>query len=682
MSTLHLPRPHRYPGVALFWAAVLTASTVAQDPSAGERDIAPVAASQPAAASRGAALDDDIGLLDLEIPVVVTATRREQKAALLPYAVSVITADDIRRSGVRSVADALRLVPGVDVGDINAAVPAVSPRGFHAFYANKTLVLVDGRQVYDGESGGTLWGSWPFMLEDIERIEVIRGPGGVTWGANAVNGVINIITKDPRTQQGLTLSGEGGSRGAHRAYTGYAFTDAGLRMRVSAEYEGNDGLVHGGSPLRSLDDNFKTARGGLYGILDAGPNDRLTFSGGSAVMDGGFTPSFFAAQRRQNPGTQGSFLNLRWDRKLPDDNALNVSGYVNDFAFDQGTKSTDTRYQQYGVALAATFKPSSAHTLSLGIDGRADAFDASNADPGFLAERSFIGNGLIGVYAQDEWRFAPRWALSVGGRIDYDFYGGFQPSARGSLAYQLDGNSLVWGAISRAYQMSTAPLRYLDTPVFGGIGRVGTDRELRPVELLAYELGYRTRVFERLDLNADVFWHEYASNYGLATRLGPPGLFQLRTEEVGDSSLYGFEMEARYRVTDTLKLLGHYTFQNLDWRSATEFTGSQDTTVPPRNKFMVGAQWDPVKDLHLSGHLYWVDSTLTPNADFQPLPRHVDSYFRLDLRAEYEFWEKRAALAVGVRNLTDPSHFETGSVAFVPGEAPRTIYAQLRLTFK
>ncbi len=149
---------------------------------------------------------DDIELLELEVPIVVTAARREQSITDVPYASSVITQEDIRWSGARSIPDALRLVPGVDVADLSFGSAAVSPRGFHGFLSRQILILVDGRQVYDSLFGGTLWGSWPFQLEDIERIEVIRGPGGVTWGANALNGVINIITKAPADQLGLTMS--------------------------------------------------------------------------------------------------------------------------------------------------------------------------------------------------------------------------------------------------------------------------------------------------------------------------------------------------------------------------------------------------------------------------------------------------------------------------------------------
>jgi iron complex outermembrane receptor protein len=189
---------------------LVPAPAPAQEPANPPPQTQPTTAPAPSE-ELGFAEDEDVGLLELEMPIVITATRREQSIATVPYAISVITAEDIRRSAARSVPDALRLVPGMDVAELTYGDAAVSPRGMHAMTARTTLVLVDGRQIFDSLFGGTLWGSWPFQLEDIERIEVIRGPGGVTWGANAVQGVINIITKNPADRRRLARHAQGAS---------------------------------------------------------------------------------------------------------------------------------------------------------------------------------------------------------------------------------------------------------------------------------------------------------------------------------------------------------------------------------------------------------------------------------------------------------------------------------------
>ena len=147
------------------------------------------------------------------------------------------------------------------------------------------------------------------------------------------------------------------------------------------------------------------------------------------------------------------------------------------------------------------------------------------------------------------------------------------------------------------------------------------------------------------------------------------------------ASLYGAELEARYAVSKSLTLLGNYTYQQFDWDSIAR-VNEKEIMSPPRHKFMVGARYSPIKDLHLSSHLYYVDAVTAPNPANPFIPRDIDPYFRLDLLAEYEFWDNRAAISVGVKNLLDSNHYEGGTLFLNDAEVPRMIYAQLRLSFK
>ena len=621
---------------------------------------------------------DDIELLELEIPVVVTATRHEEKVTKLPYAVSVITREEIQRSGARTIPDALRLVPGVDVADLSFGSSAVSIRGIHGFLSEMVLVLVDGRQIFDSLFGGTLWGSWPFQLEDIERIEVIRGPGGVTWGANAVNGVINIITRDPADQVGLTITTGGGSRGAQKEHIGYAFKDGKLRMRVSGEYEGSDGFRKGGSFFRNLEDDYKAGRMSLHAIYDQGPDDTLTFSAGSALVDGPSPPTPLAGIGvRRNSGSQANYILGKWKHDISKDNYFELTGYVNDFQASPGVPAIDYRYQQFALQFGHTFKPTENHTLSWGVDSRVDLLDASNADPMLLAD-SFVSTAIIGLYMQDEWRFAPRWSLNLGGRIDYEFFGGFQPSARAALAYELSDDSMIYGAVSRAFQMKAAGLRFLDIPLLNGLARVQSDRDMDPQTLIAYEVGYRGRFFDRLNTSANIFWNEYDDITTLSPRLGPPGLITYEDDNRAKASLYGVELDATYAATSQLTLMANYTFQKLNWRASVPFK-DKDVISPPEHKAMVGARYDATEDLHLSTNLFWVDAVKAPNSSNPFMARRIDPYFRLDLKGEFEFWEDRASIAVGVRNLLDANHHEGGTLFLNDAEVPRMVFAELRL---
>ncbi len=621
---------------------------------------------------------EDIDLLELEIPTVVSATRRKQKVTTVPHAISIITAEDIRRSGARSVADALRLAPGVDVADLAYGVAAVAPRGAHGLLSRTVLILVDGRQIYDSYMGGTLWGCWPFQLEDIERIEVIRGPAGVTWGANAVSGVINIVTKDPADQLGMTATAGGGSRGSNKEHFGYAFRDGKLRMRVSGEFEGSDGFPEGGSILRQLEDHYQTGRMNVHAVHEVGPKDTAIFSAGSALTSGGTPPPPLAGVGlRRDTESQAYFLLAKLKHQIEKDNAIELTGYVNDFAGSPGVPAIDYRYDQLAAQLSHTFKPADAHTVTWGIDNRVDILDTGNSDP-YSLSKDFVATDIIGLYVQDEWRFAPKWALDLGARIDYEFYGGFQPSARGALSYALTDNSQLYGAVSRAFQMPPPTLRFLDMPLMNGLLHVTGDREVDVEALMAYELGYRGKFFDRLDAEANLFWHECADVATITPGLGPPGLIRAHNDNRADDSLYGVELDAKYAATKKLTLLGTYTFQELNWRSSRPYR-ERDLISPPRHKFMLGARYDLTDDLNLSSHLYYVDTVKAPNPANPFLPRHVDPYLRLDLRAEHEFWKDRASVAVGVRNLLDSGHYEGGTQFVNDAEVPRMFYVELRL---
>ena len=198
---------------------------------------------------------------------------------------------------------------------------------------------------------------------------------------------------------------------------------------------------------------------------------------------------------------------------------------------------------------------------------------------------------------------------------------------------------------------------------------------------MAYELGYRGKFLDRLETNLNLFWQEFARITALRPKLGPPGVLRKDLDDSSCASVYGLELDAKYAATKKLTLLGHYTFQELNWRGQANYHET-DVISPPSHKFMLGARYAATDDLHLSSHLYYVDTVKAPDPANPFFPRHVDPYFRLDLRAEYEFWEDRASVALGVRNLLDSGHYEGGTLFFNDAEVPRMIYAELRVSVK
>ncbi len=625
---------------------------------------------------------DEMALMELDIPMVVTASRREQKLSTVPFAMSIITAKDIRLSGARSVPDALRLAPGVDVADLSFGNSAVSTRGFHGFISSQVLVLVDGRQIFDSLFGGTLWGSWPFQLEDIERIEVIRGPGGVTWGANAVNGVINIITKQPKDQQGWTLTTRGGSRGAVKQHFGYGFTDGDLSMRISMEYDGSDGFRKGGSFLRKLDDEQKGGKIGIHGVYKKDADDTWTFSAGSSVVDGLYplTPGagFFNGR---NPGSQASFLLANLSHRIDDQRHFEFTAYVNDFFASSGVKSTDYRYQQFGLLLSHLDKKSDTRTQTYRLDTRLEFFDGSNSDP-FILTKNRVSAVLFGAYLQEELVLDPKWSLTLGARLDYDSYGGYQPSARASLTYQLSDTSILYTSVSRAFYMGTASGRFLNTPLLNGLARVTAEQDFDPTTLIAYEVGYRGIIRDKFQTSLNFFWHDYDEIATLKPQFGGKSLISVDFDNrSGSVALYGVEFETKWSATPKLEFLANYTYQQLNWDAKGSFT-ERDFISPPKHKVTLGARYQANEKLNLSAHAYYVDAVNSPDPVNPFGQLKIDPYIRLDLRAEHQLWDDSASFSVGVRNLLDRDHLE-GTTAFInSAEVPRTYFAEFRMAIK
>ncbi len=673
---------HHFLGRLLLAAAISWAGSPTT--AADQPDVPPptTEASKPADAAPEGDAADDLADLDLEelmkVPVVVTASRREEPLTAVAYAVSVITSQDIRAAGARSVPDALRLAAGVDVAELTYGNAAVSIRGFHGFTSRNVLVLVDGRQIFDALFGGTVWGSWPFQLEDIERIEIIRGPAGVTWGANAVNGVINIITKDPRDQEGFTATVGGASRGSHKEHLGYAWLDGKLRLRLSGEFEGSDGFPVGISRLLSLDDDYKIGRFGLHGVFEQSPKEKLTFSVGSGILDGGIPRSPLGGIGvSRNPGSQASFLLGSWERRTPEDDSYRLTGYLNDFYGSPGLKQIDYRYQQLALLFSHTRQANDRHTLTWGLNGRVDLLDATNSDPQLLSRPS-VETATLGIDIKDRWRLRPGWSLDLGGSIQYEFYGGFQPSAEAALQYEVSKTAQLFSSVSRAFQMPPAALRFIEFPLLNGLVWTTADREVDPTTLIAYQLGWRWQPNHRLHTSLAAFWHDFDDYTPLTPQLGPPGLVQLSVANGARADIYGLEWEARYAVTDKFTLLSNYTFQYLTWDSSLPYR-QMDYIYPPKHKAMIGAVYRPNTDWCLSTYLYYVDAVTAPNADFPLVGRNIDAYVRWDLRAEREFRDHHASLAFGVRNLTDDNHPEGGTLFINSGEVPRMVYVECRL---
>lgn len=622
---------------------------------------------------------DDVLLFELEVDeVVFSASRRQQTVESLPYAITVITADDIQNAGALTVTDALRLVAGSNVAQLSAINPAISLRGFSGILARDLLVLVDGRQIFDGLYGGTVWGAWPFQIEDIDRIEVIRGPAGLTWGPNAVNGVINIITKAPSDEPQLVLRSGAGTQGWSRNYLGYSFADQRLSFRISGEYERGDGHVRGGNALFPIDDDYKTGRINFKGSFQINEQDTLRFSGGSAVINGGYLANTVFGKAEVGR-SRANYMQLAWERRPDPDEQITLTLYVNDFGLIYAIDLSNYAYDQVGLSLTHTFKAASEHTLTWGIDSRLDYFD-SGSTPNFV-RKPYVLSGVIGAFIQDEWRFAEQWILNAGLRLDYDTYAGFEPSARVGITHFINEQHSLFAAVSRAVHMPPAPYNFVHVPAFGGLFGLRSKTLLENQPIMAYELGYRGKYLdEKLDLTANLFWHELQDITALNPKPFAPFLMTGVIDNTGSASVYGLEVESEYRPETDWRLLANYTYQQMDWHPDSTTPQNHEILTTPRHQFMVGVQHDLTDDLHVSTHWYFVDDVDAPTTLNLLTGKAISDYHRLDITARYEFWEDRAQFSVGVKNLLDNHHPEGSSQFMNESEVPRKIFAELRLS--
>ncbi len=623
-------------------------------------------------------------LEDLMNIKVTSVSKNEQTLSRTAAAVFVITQDDIRRSGANDIPDLLRMVPGMDVAQIDASTWAISARGLNGRFSDELLVLVDGRTVYTPTFGGVFWDVLDVPLQDIDRIEVIRGPGGSVWGANAVNGVINIITKKSGDTPGVMLEAGGGNAGQAFGTLQYGGAVKGTEFRVFGKY-----LDDGPSPSPTGQDGadgWHVLRGGFRSDTTLSPRDTLTFEGDLYSGREGLTTAFQPINTQVS--LSGGFLQGIWNRTYSprSDMSLQISydQYERDDLLGERRKTFDLSFQDH-------FRLSERHDFTWGLEYRRSA---SNAPGSFFV--SFVPPAvtaqLFSSFLQDEIALLPdRLYLTIGTKLEDNHYTGFaaMPSIR--IAFIPSANRMIWAAVSKVNrtpaETDTALSVNLGTLPSSGrtpaLLRLMGNPYFQDEESIVYEAGFRTAIAKHLTLDFSAYYGDYDSQQTTepATPFfenSPPQLVvPLIYENLMHGEIHGLEISANWKPAARWTLSPGYAFEQIHMHLA---PASQDTTSVPEAQ---GSS--PVHSAQLrSSIVLWRNVSWDASAYF--VDRLVDpttpSYTRVDTQLSFPLGERGVLSLVG-QNLLHEDHREftesTGSV--ISTLVKRSVYAKLSWQF-
>jgi iron complex outermembrane recepter protein len=638
----------------------------------------------------------DRSLEDLMNVEVTSVSKKEQTLSRTAAAVFVITQEDIRRSGAINIPDLLRMVPGLDVAQIDANTWAISARGLNGQFSNELLVLLDGRNVYTPTFGGVFWDALDLPLENIERIEVIRGPGGTIWGANAVNGVINIITKKAAdTKRTMVVAGGGniddgfgtvqygGSAGKstdYRVYTKYLNQD---------HFPGIEGQNGG--------DGWHVLRGGFRSDTELSPKDTLTVEGAMYSGREGDPTIFFPSVTSPGPvniemqvDVSGGYIQSVWNHVYSSrsDSSLRVSydGYSRHDVLREDRRTFSADFQHHfawgsrqDVVWALGYGYSSSDT-----DGNL-TFSLNPAD---------LNTQLFSAFVQDEIALIPnRLYITAGTKLEHNYYTGFglMPSAR--VTYSPSVHHMVWAAVSRALRTPASTDTASRTSLAGFTGTGGVpvlisllgNPDFQNEQLIAYEAGYRTTLSNRFSIDFAASYNDYdnqrttepAAPFFESTPLPPHIVAPLTYKNLGYQEEHGFEVAANWKVTTHWTVSPGYDFERIH---AHVSAASQDTVTAletegsdPHVHAQLRSHFDLSRRLTWDASAYFTNRLL-----FQDVP----AYTRLDTGLSWQ-WKEGISLSLVGQNLLKDHHLEfVDSVgATRSAEIKRSVYTKFTWLF-
>lgn len=650
---------------------------------------------------------EQLGRVDVVVPSfdveVTSVTKTKSTVGKSPAAIFVITQEMIRRNGATSIPEALRMAPGIQVAQIDASKWTVSARGFNGFASNKTLVLIDGRQIVTPLFEGVLfssinWDAQDLVLEDIERIEVVRGPGGTLWGANAVNGVINIITKSAKDTHGTLVSAGGGTEDKSIVSVrqgGVINNDFHYRVfgkQLERDTFTNNRLdgTHGNYFPEGASDDWRQLRAGFRADWEVGgdKDELITIQGDYYQGKSGFSARFpdpvmphEDLQIKDDTFIFGGNVLGRWTRTFDDETSTSLQMY-----YDNVNRESFHLYSHidiFDVEWTNIFSPCDGHNVTWGTRFRSynDSLDFQNE--AYLNDNDRQSKNLYSVYIQDEIELIEETlSIWIGSKFDHNDYTGYEIQPNIRMLWTLDERQVIWGAISRAVR---TPSRLEDDAqlnignhdhTFTVWQRFLGNRNLDAESIVAYELGYRAQPAEYFSWDVAAFYNQYdnliAFN-GPDINFIPPAT--IHSVDYFDNNMsgaaYGAEISGTINFTDWWRFMASYSYVQIivDEEPGTDTSLIFEEGYTPHSQVFAQMSWDLPCNLEFDLSGRFVDKLPDPD----PVVR---GYFEMDARLGYrpnENWE----FALIGQNLLNPSHEEFSQIFVAQNRAQRGIFAQV-----
>lgn len=629
---------------------------------------------------------DQMLSVDIADLTVTSASRREEKLENTPAAVYVITHEDLIRTGVTNIPDALRMVPGLEVAQSSSSNWAVTSRGFNGVLSDKLLVMIDGREIYTPVHSGVYWEDQTTLINDIDRIEVIRGPGSSLWGANAVNGVINIITKSAADTQGNYASaGIGSNMGFAEARHG-GETDDGTFYRAYGQYYNYGPLdrMNGGSNS----DSWYRGQGG-FGV-DGTPTSKDSYTlQGDAYGGQQNTPEALPTQQSipfsvladPNDTSYGGNVLARWNHQVSNDASTSLQAYIDHYSLlqqdiaEQHVSTADIQFQN-------NIKLDDRNNFVWGAEGRLNYEDLMGTF-GANVLQSYETHYILSTFAQDEYALIPKTLFfTLGSKLEYNDETNFEFEPNARLAWHISDTQMAWAAVSRAVRTPSSIEQ--DVSLYAGtlptspptILVLNGNSNQKDEDLIAYEIGHRIQPVHDVSFDTTAYYNVFTNLLAVgapgALIPGPGGteIQPYTINNLGSGHVYGVEEAVNWNVLSNWRLAGSYTYLVMELDEPPTDTASvmAEDGLAPTNQFSIRSYWNITNTVQWDNMLYYVSAIQSP----------ADAYFRYDTRIGWHITPGVEVSIIG-QNLLDSSHVEW--VAFPQAEVPRTVLARVAWNF-